>query len=498
MLSTINKASRFAAAGALASLSMIFGVAANAQTVDAVGTDSYIREPDTYQVIGDNVDNYAADSGAISCRGGDTCVEKIGDTAEVEWTIQATNAVTSSDDSQISGQPVILVPEVVKNLSVTIDALPDRTAYQEMVQEITEPSQGGSNVEPASYPAKEVKAAGRIVEVTEYPYPQSEITNNLNDGADKWGIVKIDSVLGDKAPSGSGWDAYAVPADGGGIVTLTLKGEVTVESEDTYIPIRVTNSTWFCLLELCDSLQAYEWGRTGALPEFSLTDPEVNARVAALQTPQGRLGNPKCSPTSETNRYDLIGWDNLQPMASDRAASYVSTFNLNLNPAVNYTVSGYGANEDWCDQADVHITICDKAEEEVPPSEEPSANPSEGQTPAPNEPEQNASANEPGGSDDPEESKTVTDYVDEPKDEGGEEPQSALTPQLEANSQVNMDTTASAQQTQQQQASPQARNLPVTGSSTGLLAAGGAALLGLIAGGIYYASRRKSTGNGVD
>lgn len=486
------------AAGALASLSMISGVAANAQTVDAVGTDGYVREPDTYQVIGDNVDNYAAGSGAINCRGGDTCVEKIGDTAEVEWTIQATNAVQSSDGAWTSGQPVILVPEVVKNLSVTIDALPDRTAYQEMVQENTEPSQDGSNVEPASYPAKEVKAAGRIVEVAEYPYPQSEITNNLDDGADKWGIVKIDSVLGDEAPSGSGWDAYAVPADGGGIVTLTLKGEVTVESEDTYIPIRVTNSTWNCLLEVCDSLQSAEWASTGDLPEFSLTDPEVNARVAQLQTPQGRLGTPQCAPTSETNRYDLIGSDDPQSVASNRAESYASTFNLNLNPVVNFTVSGYGANEDWCDQADVHITICDKADEEVPPSEEPSANPSAGQTPSPNEPEQNASADEPGGSDDPEESKTVTDSVDEPKDEGGEESQSVLTPQPGANSQVNMESNDAGQQSQQQQASPQARNLPVTGSSTGLLAAGGVALLGLVAGGIYYASRRKSAGNGVD
>lgn len=115
-----------------------------------------------------------------------------------------------------------------------------------------------------------------------------------------------------------------IPAsqDALGVSSFKLTGTITVESNVTYLPVRVWNTNTKCLLGLCNSLTSYDWAKPGALPDYSLNDAEVNTKIAGLQTDvskgkdateefrptsaatDGRLGSMQCAVTSE--HYE--GW----------------------------------------------------------------------------------------------------------------------------------------------------------------------------------------------
>lgn len=95
-----------------------------------------------------------------------------------------------------------------------------------------------------------------------------------------------------------------------------------------------------------------------------------------------------------------------------------------------------------------------------------------------------------------EESQDSTNPKGESRNAESDESQPVPTSEPGAHLISGNESNASGQQSQHQ-AFPQARSLPVTGFSTGFLLTAGMALLGVIAGGVYYAWRRKSAGISV-
>lgn len=64
--------------------------------------------------LSDNVHNTGA-GGMVNCRGGDVCVEKVGDEVQVSYEIQFGNMVHSSDHGQTVTGSLIAFPSVIKN-----------------------------------------------------------------------------------------------------------------------------------------------------------------------------------------------------------------------------------------------------------------------------------------------------------------------------------------------------------------------------------------------
>lgn len=343
-------------------------------------------------VITDNI--YGVWGGA-NCHGGDGCVERVGDTAQVTWQVQLSALANSSNHVLTANGAAILIPDVVKDVKISLVAAPVSTGATSII-----------GVEDR-WPAREVSP--RELKIVEDPLAEGGTTvpgiddsnpaafenfdfantptvllTHLEEDADRNWPANATGVRGGISRADSAdWNEYALSMAATGIYTFEVTGTVKTTSSEMYIPIRATNKTWKCTgeerfgagssAEGCGSLMDYSWARTGTLPQvaFGGSDAEVQAVLAEYRhnnTDDGILGSPQCAPTRETGRIDTIGSDVVPSAAGYQ--KFQTTFNLSAAPSVRY-VGSLLAAEDGCDQAAFHTTVCDPSE--ATPSVTPSA-----------------------------------------------------------------------------------------------------------------------------
>ena len=325
-------------------------------------------------LLSDNV-HYLTGGGAVNCNGGDVCVEKIGDTAHVTYQVQTSALAMSSDHGQTSRGSAVYVPNVLENVKITLTNIPDHSTEVDSYTGNTVPGKAvNQNVPIYDYTLNDKG------DVLEDPAKGGNLMEDFN--SDDFGIWRADLKESDDkhaytpnsvliSRTTPQYDEYSFGVETTGVYTFTIEGDVKVESETTVLPIRVTNKLWKCSQEGvgpgsyeegCQSLQEYAWGRTGTLPEYSLTDADVNNRLLKFNTEHGLGGSPQCAVTQETYKANSIGSD----LTASQAVfeRYSQTFTLHANRAVTYIVNGY--NEDGCDQAAAVITICDDDTPDTP------------------------------------------------------------------------------------------------------------------------------------
>ncbi|MBP3089266.1 hypothetical protein EML15_08925 [Corynebacterium sp. sy017] len=390
-------------------------------------------------------------------------MKQVGDETQVTWQVQLSPLVMSEDHIQTSRGAQIMIPSTVKDVSIKLTHMPAQKYYS------------SDNFSWSYVPAKMVDYQVPIVDSMEElkdneTYYVSSFVKNPAGSLETSASQKDDVDVPARDPYGvesssfayqPDWDFYQIGLNALGVFTFEVTGTVEAVGEDTYIPIRADNMLWKCSSEGggpgseeegCQSLKDYVWGRTGELPPVSIPMiPEdesasearkveieqrnkenalENERIANLYADQGtRHGLTSvgsCAVTRNTGRFDTIGKD--IETGGDRYAKYMQTFNLHLNPAVNYYGSLNGG-EDNCDQGFQHITLCPDEETEVPPSEEPVESeepiPSEEEEVEPAKPsketEEPGDSEEPTSSEEPQESEEPTPS-EEPQEPEQEKP----------------------------------------------------------------------------
>lgn len=347
--------------------------------------------PPASALLPDNV-HYATGGGAVNCNGGDVCVEKIGDTAHVKYEVQTSALAMSSDHAQTSRGTAVYVPNVLENVKITLTNIPDHSTEVDYYTGTTVPGKAvNQNVPIYDYTLNDKG------EVLEYPAKGGSLMEDFTsedfgiwraegkDVDDYGNAITPNSVITSRNTPPQ-YDEYSFGVEKPGVYTFTIEGDVKVESETTVLPIRVTNKLWKCsqegvgpgsYKEGCQSLQEYDWGRTGALPKYSLTDAAVNDRLIKLNSKHGLGGSSQCAVTQETYQSNSIGTD----LTSSQAVleKYSQTFTLHANTAITYLVSGY--NEDGCDQAATVITICDDDTPDTPDTPGEEETPGKDETP---------------------------------------------------------------------------------------------------------------------
>ncbi|MGJ9595067.1 hypothetical protein [Actinotignum sp. GS-2025c] len=325
--------------------------------------------PDPDRTLMRNV--MTATGGGVNCRGGDTCVEKVGDVAHVSYTVQVARLVESSDHIQTAQGAAVFVPTVLENVKMTLTSVPDYPALEALqaqpdfdwesrwtvptkpvnqelrIWDVGRDSDGDAVFDPELYPD---------IAPEDFPW-YSHITPDFEDPNLGVRRIKADLAVATAPPSYLAYggevanmdlyDEYSFGIGGSGVYTLRVEGDVAVQSEVTVLPIRAINKLWKCsqegggpgsYMEGCQSLQEFEWGRMGDLPAYSLSDPAVNAAARERVTDAGLTGSPQCVVTRETGRNDLIGKDIEGSLGAGDWYTYL--YALHANPAVTYTISG--------------------------------------------------------------------------------------------------------------------------------------------------------------
>lgn len=210
----------------------------------------------------------------------------------------------------------------------------------------------------------------------------------------------------------------------GGIMNLKVSGDVEIDSdlEEVYLPMKAEQKFWKCssgepgwgdgsFEKGCQSFKELYFARTGDLPKYDVHDAEVNADLAKNYSVDGLGGNPRCAVTRETGLMDKIGkdvipqdlhrfidsrtWighDQYKHLVTDEVLEKYGVYGpypreaLGLDPMFSagdvlnedflsyynipfdYYVSGYGVDEDGCDQAAIKLTWCPDDEETPTPS----------------------------------------------------------------------------------------------------------------------------------
>ena len=345
---------------------------------------------------------FSLTDGAVNCNAGDTCVEKIGDTAHVSYNIQSTMLLISGDSVQSVKNTSVFVPKILENVKLTLVSVPDLEKYKE-IRAKSPAISTGTALPPV--PARAVNKSLEIIDATagadgnffdgkgnEAPFENGGlISSDLNDA--NLGVYRSASYVDNSAPENMRevkylnykgtvgelenhemYNEYTFKINEPGVFTIKLEGDVKVKSEITVLPIRVTNTTRRCINEnagsgsydeFCQELTEYSQWQRGSLPKYSLTDLALNKDLLAKNTKDGLATSSQCVVTREIGSNSLIGPD---IVANNNSVydTYIRMFTLYANPATSYTLNG--VNEDGCDQSAVVVTLCPQKPPVVPPA----------------------------------------------------------------------------------------------------------------------------------
>ncbi|MDY3126509.1 MAG: hypothetical protein SOW59_00045 [Corynebacterium sp.] len=329
--------------------------------------------------------------GAANAVSADFHVSEDATSAEVKWILQSASLLHSSDHVQTAGvDMVIFVPKEVQNPQFTLVSRPTGGDFLNIATPEIVGKGLGLPVDEVNLPIEIIDGTtvnmfneiatladpSTIPEETRNAVTPAMYKNVIGDGQfglNPDGSAPVHTLNMDK------YDVYYTTVPNPGVYTVELAAEVPVSVDDLYIPVRVVTGSWKCSQEGlttgsyeegCQALYDFDWRDNGNLPDYSLTDTDINAVHARLNSADGLFGSDRCGVTREsgsfdsrllgkgadTGNYRWIGAD-VSPNATldfqGVAANYVDTFNLRSNPAVTYAVSGLG--EDACDQAAAHI-----------------------------------------------------------------------------------------------------------------------------------------------
>ncbi|MBP3089314.1 hypothetical protein EML15_09195 [Corynebacterium sp. sy017] len=343
---------RFAQRAAAAVVVGVLGVGfLSPSSVSATGGGTY-----SSNVFTDTVHGFW---GGANCDTGSSCVKEVGDETQVTWQVQLSPLAMSENHIQTTRGAQIMIPSTVKDVSIKLTHMPIE----------------GADLEESLVPAKMVDYQVPIVDSVEEltdndTYKVSSFVKNPHGSLadDEGALYGVEPSSFEEQPE---WDFYQIGLNVPGSFTFEVTGTVEAVGEDTYVPIRAENMLWKCAREGggpgsaeegCLSLKEYDWARTGELPPVTTAEQSAETRKAIVDlyaeqgTKHGLTGVGTCAATADIGRFDTIGSDIESPVG-DRYQKYAKTFNIHLNPAVNY----YGAllgSEDNCDQGFQHITLC--------------------------------------------------------------------------------------------------------------------------------------------
>ncbi|MBP3088091.1 hypothetical protein EML15_02835 [Corynebacterium sp. sy017] len=379
-------------------------------------------------------------------------MKKVGDKAEVTWQVQVAPLLQAEDRVRTSKGAEIMVPATVDVTSIRLTHMPflndsgDESKGEDPDKWYWKDVQGNTVGEASNEYEKDWESATELrfgpAQEVDYEVPikdssELDLSNVERDAT--YGVTpfykftaeeseKLNQPRGVEPSSFADqpeWNFYQISLGmNAGVYTFEVTGTVEAVGEDTYVPIRVDTLLWSCSgedvfgsgegKEGCQSLKDYEWGRTGELPPVTTKEQSEDTRnkIVELYENQGSkhgvTGVGTCAVTADIGRFDTIGSD-IEATVGDRYRKYAQTFNLHLNPQVNFYGSLKGA-EDNCDQGFQHITLCPDEDSEVPPSEEPV----ESEEPTPSEEEEveptkpSKETEEPTSSEEPQESEDPT------------------------------------------------------------------------------------------
>lgn len=334
----MNKKALFSAASATVLCSTMFAAPAMAQTTADIPSNIV-----------------ASQSGSANVIGGSTTTKKVGDTVPVEWTVQGHPLLSSSNQGETIQHLYVYVPDVVKNVQITA---------------LSEPE--GPNYDNRGYIYQ-----SNIVD----PAPAKYTKTRIRDYADRYReqnfySTKYDeSVTGKPGLTDNGWSVYSIALKPGGVSTFRITGQVTIESEETFVPIRAVARTVKCNGESssasfqqgCQPLKTSTggdmdgWAPDMPGPIFSLTDEEIIAQQKEQFDAYGIDGftTDGCVATVGRAYDDEIPND----AESGISAGQEVVREYNLASSVDMTYLVPWGMEDGCDQAPYYINVEEPEEE---------------------------------------------------------------------------------------------------------------------------------------
>lgn len=377
----------------------------------------------------ENVSNPIDGSGIINCKNGEACIDPKTNTAHIEYKVQAVSSgVKSSDGGQTSSRGIeIAIPKVLGNVEVRLDSYLPGKLTAEKVGIDEKLIQVGNKLE--IYNIKTESDLERARNIYEQRVSNAEdFENMLNSNDENHSPEKSrfnaflkynpalmyqfedvntstivmsqngnDNLHDEHNPSDSTarnaelYNYIQIPSNEyQGLMNLTIIGDVKVDPDvdEFYLPIKAESKSWRCSQEGsdlggydqgCQPLKEYYWGQTGSFTNYDINNKEVNAEIAKNLTADGLSGNPMCGVTKDLGRDDLIGEDAIkrphnkfytdedtEGAVYSAGEAYSRQFNLHSNPNVDYSVAGYGVDEDGCDQAAIKVVRCDKEETPTP------------------------------------------------------------------------------------------------------------------------------------
>ena len=400
--------------------SKVLGVAltsvALASTIGAQTAHAVIGSADIHNVAG----------GGVNVAATDQCVQKVGDTAHVEYLVQHQPLVHSSDDGQTSADGYIAIPKAMENVKISLEAVvatdsndettegQPQTSVKTTTIKLSNPVEiksqdSGDQDNPLSddelrkaifpMPVKSTGEQGK----DSWKYPEIKSEEDVIKYASDFTMVRYadgatpyegytPGFAGDKAEwygiHNDDYDIYRFQ-NNAAMLTFKVEGDVKTIGEDTFAPVAATNLGWKSSNRYnlgsyevgSQSLQEYAWAQTGFLPPALPTDEKIIETYKAANTPDGLDVMPNMVPTKEVPgeaKYSRIGTDIHNSPRGDVGAQYASQFQLSGGQRdIAYRGQVPQSGEDGGDIAAAHITLCDESTPAEKPGEKPGDTPSE-------------------------------------------------------------------------------------------------------------------------
>lgn len=337
-------------------------------------------------MIADNVQN--AIGGGVNAHANNTCVEKVGDTAHVEFMMQHQPLLLSTDHNSTSNTGYIAIPKAMKNVKIQLEAIgthgyDNKERYVKFEQPLDIDIEEFKDKNSSDIPSMPTLHSDGYSEITEEnikkslkDFKMSKYTDSINEEP---GINIVFSGNGSNSGTGNviPWygdhnDDYDYYIFGNTFRPATFKitGDIETNNEDSFVPAAITNIGWKGNDETTSgnyqngfqNLAEYDWARVGTLPPVLPKDKGMIEAYKKNNSDDGLDFSSRIAPTKEIPgdaKYGMIGNDTRPSARGDIGYIYMNQYSLKSKPSVGYTGQVGHSGEDGADMAAAHITICD-------------------------------------------------------------------------------------------------------------------------------------------